>query len=87
MCSGLERWGVSYTTVWMPGVGLETVPPKPPFPPCCVMVLPSATVAQVCGGSRRRGCAGNGHSPGGTLVVRKVDYSPGAKCAAELTTK
>ena len=60
------------------------VPPKPLFPPCCVVVLPSATVAQVCGGSRRRGCAGYGHSPGGTLVARKVDSSPGEKCVAEL---
>ena len=30
-----------------------------------------------------RGCAGNGHSPGGTLVAQKVDSSPGERCAAE----
>ena len=70
--------------VWMPGGDLEVVPPKLPFPPCCVVVLPSATFAQVHGGSQRRGCAGTGHSPGGTLVARKVDSSPGEKCAAEL---
>ena len=46
--------GETYTPVWMPGGDLETVPPKPLFPPCCVVVLPSATVAQVCGGSRLR---------------------------------
>ena len=51
--------GETYTPVWMPGGGLETVPPKPPFPPCCVVVLPSATVKQVRGGSRRRGCSRN----------------------------
>ena len=69
--------GATYTPVWMPGGNLETVPPKPLFPPCCVVVLPSATVAQVRGGSRRRGCAG-------TLVAWKVDSSLGEKCAAEL---
>ena len=75
--------GETYTPVWMPGGGLETVPPKPPFPPCCVVLLPSATVAQVCGGSWMRGCMGNGHSPDRTLVGRKIDSSPGEKCAAE----
>ena len=47
--------GETYAPVWMPGGDLETVRPKPPFLPCCVVVLPSATVAQVRGGSRRRG--------------------------------
>ena len=47
--------GEMYAPVRMPGGGLETVPPKPPFPPCCVVVLPSATFAQVRGGSRMRG--------------------------------
>ena len=75
--------GETYAPVWLSGGGLETVPPKPPFPPCWLVVLPSATITQVCGGSRRRGCAGNGHSPGGTLVARK-DSSQGEKCAAEL---
>ena len=77
--------GETYAPVWMSGGDSETVPPKPPFPPCCVVVLPSAMVAQVRGGSRRRGRTGNGHSSGGTLVARKVDSSPGQKCAAELS--
>ena len=76
--------GETYAPVWMSGGDLETVPPKQLFPPCCVVVLPSATVAQVRGGSRRRGRTGNGHSSSGTLVARKVDSSPGEKCAAEL---
>ena len=65
--------GETYTPVWTPGCGLEMVPLKPPFPPCCVVVLPSATVAQVRGCSRMRG----------TLVAQKVDSSPGERCAAE----
>ena len=29
--------GETYTTVWTPECGLETIPPKPPFPPCRVV--------------------------------------------------
>ena len=58
--------GETYTPVWSPECGLETIPPKPPFPPCRVVVVPSATVAQVRGCTRMHGCAGNGHSPGET---------------------
>ena len=43
---------------------------------CCHLPW-SHKCAVVCG------CAGNGHSPGGTLVARKVDSSPGERCAAE----
>ena len=46
--------GETYTPVWSPECGLETIPPKPPFPPCRVVVVPSATVAQVCGCMRMR---------------------------------
>ena len=47
--------GETYTPVWTPECGLETIPPKPPFPPCRVVVMPSATVAQVRGCTRMRG--------------------------------
>ena len=43
---------------------------------CCRLPW-SHRCAVVCG------CAENGHSPGGTLVARKVDYSPGERYAAE----
>ena len=45
--------------------------------------MPSATVAQVRGCTQMRGCAGNGHSPGETQDARKVDSSPGERCAEE----
>ena len=86
-CGRFEGWPVVSLNEFggnPAGGGLEMVPPKPLFPPCCVVVLPSATVAKVRGGSRRRDCVRNGHSPGGTLVARKVDSSPGEQCAAEL---
>ena len=55
--------GETCTPVWSPECGLETIPSKPPFPPCRVMVcllIWSRKCAVV------RGCAGNGHSPGET---------------------
>ena len=47
--------GETYTPVWSPECGLETVPPKPPFPHCRVQVVPSAMVAQVRGCTQMRG--------------------------------
>ena len=47
--------GETYTPVWLPDCGLETIPPKPPFPPCRVVVVSSATVTQVLGCTRMRG--------------------------------
>ena len=73
----------TYTPVWSPECGLETDAPKPPFPQCRVEVVPSATVAQVCGCMQMRGCAGNGHSPGETQDAREVGVSPGERCAED----
>ena len=56
--------GESEAPVGMLGDEMETVFPIPPFASCGVRVLPSATVTLLRGGWRRRGCAGNGHSPG-----------------------
>ena len=67
--------GETCTPIWSPECGLETVTPKPPFPHCRVLVVPSVTVAQVRGCTRMRGCAGNGHSPGETLDAREVGVS------------
>ena len=47
--------GVTYSPVWSPEFGLEMIPPKPPFPPCCVVVVHSATVVQVRGCTQMRG--------------------------------
>ena len=56
--------GESDIPVCMPRGGMETVSSRPPFRPSSVRLMPSAMVTLVCGGSRRRGCAGNGHYPG-----------------------
>ena len=81
MCSGLERWGVVYPSLdamrWFGDGSSKTAV-------SALLCGGVATVTQVRGGSRRRGCTGNGHSPGGTLVARKVDSSPGEKCVAKL---
>ena len=68
--------GESKAPVRMLGDEMETVFPRPQFPPCGVRVLPSATVTLVSGGSRRHGCAGNGHSPSEKLRDRS-GFSPG----------
>ena len=39
--------GETYTPVWSPDCAFETIPPKPPFPPCHVVVVPSAIVKVV----------------------------------------
>ena len=79
MCSGLECWGDVYP-VWSPECGWRRF-------------LQSRRVHLVVWRrchrlrSRRcavvRGCAGNGHSPGETQDARKVDSSPGERCAEE----
>ena len=70
--------GGTYTRVRPPECALETVAQLPPFQ----AEVPSDTVAQVCGSTRMRGCAGNGHSPGETQDAREVGVSPGEmECA------
>ena len=75
--------GETYTPVWSPECGLETVAPKLPFPHCWVEVVPSAMVAQVRGCTRKRGYAGNGHSPGETQDALEVGVSPGERCVED----
>ena len=62
--------------------------PRPQSPPCGVRMLPSASVTLVCGGLRRHGCSGNGHSPGEKcttdLGLPRASHTPGEKCVAEL---
>ena len=78
----------SKAPVRMLGYERETGFPEPQFPPCDVRVLPSASVTLMSSGSRRRGCAGNGHSPGEDctedLGFPRASHTPGEKCAAEL---
>ena len=80
--------GESKAPVRMMGDERETDFPRPQFPAGGVRALLSASVTLVCGGWRRRGCAGNSHSPGDQcttdLGFPRASHTPGEKCAAEL---
>ena len=54
--------GETYTRVRSPECDLETVAQLPPFQHFGVAVVPSDTVAQVCGCTQMRSCTGTGHS-------------------------
>ena len=62
--------------------------PIPQFPPDGVEVLPSTSVTHMSDNSRRRGCAGNGYSPGENSTTHlgfpQASCNPGEMCAAEL---
>ena len=62
--------------------------PRPHFPPGGMEVLPSTSVTLMSNNSRRRGCAGNGHSPGENsitdLCFPRASCTPGEMCVAEL---
>ena len=80
--------GESKAPVRIMGDERQTDFPRPQFPPCGLRVLPSASATLVPGDWRRRGCAGNGHSPGDKCTTDLgfpwASHTPGEKCAAEL---
>ena len=86
--------GESKAPVRIMGDERQTDFPRPQFPPCGVRVLPSASATLVRGDWRRRGCAGNGHSPGDKCMTDLHDRSeldfpqasltPGECCVEEL---
>ena len=80
--------GASTAPVEMLGDDTQMDLPRPQFPPGGVEVLPSTLVTLMSDDSRRRGCAGNGHSPGEKSITDLgfpwASYTPGEMCAAEL---
>ena len=80
--------GESKAPARMMGDERETDFPRPQFPPCGVRAFPSELVTLVCGGWRRRVCAGNSYFPGDKcttdLGFPRASHTPGEKCAAEL---
>ena len=80
--------GESTAPVEMLGDDAQTDFPRSQFPPGVVGVLPSTSVTLMSDDSRRRGCAGNGHSPGEDsmtdLGFPRPSYTPSEMCAAAL---